>query len=138
MTANNKKLGQTTVGPLSHLPEIPVDLSEGKSLPSVLGKTDTRSNVLAEVTFDLQQKAADNTPPPLHWVPMAKLWCRVIDSLTPDTIDVVIVTGESCRISKTRVPPDLQVPNAEFWLSSDPRSGETVIFRHEEDRTPAI
>jgi hypothetical protein len=64
-----------------------------------------------------------------------KIWCRVVASLTPDTLDVMVTNGETWRISIKNVPLDLRCPNAEFWIAWQSDLGD-VVFRHAEDSTP--
>jgi hypothetical protein len=68
-----------------------------------------------------------------------KYWCRVIASLTRDTIDIDFLgRGEPWRIPVETIPTDLRFPNTEFWLSWDRTAAENFyVYRNKSDSVPA-
>ncbi len=67
-----------------------------------------------------------------------KYWCRVIASLTRDTIDIDFLgRGESGRIPFEMLPTDLRFPNAELWLGWDRTGGISYFYRNKSDSVPA-
>jgi hypothetical protein len=103
------------------------------------------------VRHDLQNvsmeiaKTLDNlhlTPEDLTWInpqyEIDKYWCRVIASLTRDTIDIDFLgRGELGRIPFETLPTDLRFPNAELWLGWDSTGKIYYFYRNKSDSVPA-
>ena len=70
-------------------------------------------------------------------LPMArdrKCWCRVIGIFHRDVIDVLLHGRVPSQIPTRYVPPDLRIPNKEFWLAWE--DGVFFVYRNENDSEP--